>query len=156
MKKLIYSLLLVGILLVGCSESSSESEPIIDLTDSETKNLKLAQADLSLAEFNENLEAYNQHVAESNNDEYVNLFEGASYEAYLYTRAKLSKESYEKAQDKNIFDTSIAYTNYKSISESMPSKAEYHEVVGDGEEVYYSQHVANIIQDMTLEGNANY
>ena len=78
--------------LAACSTSSQKNSFEAVLTATELENVEAAKADLSLEEFEEAIEEANQETAKANNAEMVNLFEGATYKAYLFTRAKLSRK----------------------------------------------------------------
>ncbi|NYF26468.1 hypothetical protein [Sporosarcina sp. JAI121] len=154
MKKLISLFLVAGVLtLAACSTSSQKDSFEADLTSTEVENVEAAKADLSLVEFEEAIEEVNQETAKVSNAEMVNLFEGASYKAYLFTRAKLSKESFKKAQEQNIFTTDINYDDYKNISDPLLELDKYQEWVKDDEAGNYGAYVAKSVQYITPEGN---
>ena len=158
MKNFIFVFLLGGILiLAACSSKNQDS--LINATDSETKNIEAAKADLSASEFDKAIEESNQATAKLNNDEVVNSFEGATYEAYLLTRANLSKEHYEKAQEQNIFASGLTYDEYKGISDGLVNREEYEEeMFGDNEEYVefaYGAYAAKTVQYLTPLSSVN-
>ena len=155
MKKLISLFLVASVLtLAACSTSSQKDSFEADLTATEVENVKAAKADLSLEEFEEDIEEANQETATANNAEMVNLFEGASYKAYLFTRAKLSKENFEKAKEQEIFTANLNYNDYKGISDPLMELDKYQEqMVKEDEKGNYGAYVAKSVQYITPEGS---
>ena len=154
MKKLI-SLFLASVLtLAACSTSSQKDSFEAVLTATELENVEAAKADLSLEEFEEAIEEANQETAKANNAEMVNLFEGATYKAYLFTRAKLSKENFEKAKEQKIFTADLKYSDYKDISDPLMELDKYKEqMVKDDEKDNYGAYIAKSVQYITPEGS---
>ena len=155
LNKLIFLSLLTSIItLVACSSSNQENSFGFDLTITETENVKAAKEDLNLDEFEDSIEKANQETSELNNNlEFVDLFEGASYEAYLLTRAILSEESFKKAKEQGIFVSELDYEDYKSVSKGLVKRDEYQVIVGGNKEDHYGTYVAKSIQNITPEGN---
>ena len=143
MKHFIVVLLLgVTLILAACS-SKEDSIPNVDLSDSETENIEKAKADLSAAEFDTAIQKSDQSL------------EGATYEAYLLSRANLSEEHYEKAQEQEIFATDITYDTYKGIAESFVDVEEFEKTMFNTEEnedevfVAYGAYAAKMVQYVT-------
>ena len=155
MKKLIYLFLLMVVLtLTACSTNNQESIDI-DLTDSELEQVELAKADLSLDEFNDGMEEFNQETAKLNDSKVENHFKGATYEAYLLTRAKLSKENFEKAQAQEYFAKELNYESYKNVSDPLINRDEFESMVKDDETANYGAYAAKTVQYLTPEGSPN-
>ena len=139
---------MLGVLiLAACTSESSDSLVDIKLSDSENENVEAAKADLSQSEFNDAIEEANQETAKENDAEVVNLFEGATYEAYLWTRAQLSQESFDKAKEQDVFATEVNYENYQSVAEALVNDDEY--------QGSYGAYVAKSVQYLTPEGIPN-
>lgn len=66
-------------------------------------------------------------IADENNIEMENRFVGATYDAYVYTRANFSEEGFKQVQEENIFASTIDYDTYKNVSESFISSDEFDE-----------------------------
>lgn len=157
MKFLVYIFFLIGgLTLTACSTINPESNINKDLTDIETEEVELAKSELSLDEFNDAIEVYNQEMGKVNDAEVRNLLKGATYDAYLLTRAKLSKENFEKAKAQDIFAKEITYEDYKSVADTFIDSDEFYEtMVIDDEEGSYGAYAAKAIQYLTPEGNPN-
>lgn len=154
MKNFIYTFLIIGLLtLTACSSDNQTNSTFAKLTDSEKNHLETAKKDLSLDEFNKSIKEANKETAKLNDTEEVNLFEGATYDAYLLTRANLSKESFEQAKENDIFAAELNYDDYKSISDSLINRDEYQKtMVKDEEKDNYGAYVAKSVQYLTTEG----
>lgn len=143
MKKFIVVFLLgVTLVLAACS-SKEDSILKVDLSDSETENIEKAKADLSASEFDMAIEQSDQ------------FSEGATYEAYLLTRANLSEEHYKKAQKEEVFASDITYDTYKGIAESFVNVEEFEKIMFDTEVneedvvVAYGAYAAKMVQYIT-------
>ena len=114
------------------------------MSDSETENIEKAKADLTAAEFDTAIQQSDQFL------------EGATYEAYLLTRANLSEEHYEKAQEQEIFATDITYEAYKGIAEAFVTQEQFEEMMLNEEEneeevvkLAYGAYAAKTVQYIT-------
>ncbi|PID25416.1 hypothetical protein [Sporosarcina sp. P7] len=148
MKK-ISLMFLMGVILIlaACTSENKDSLVNIKLSDSENENVEAAKADLSQSEFNDAIEEANKETAKENNAEVVDLFEGATYEAYLLTRAKLTQESFDKAKEQDVFATEVSYEDYQSVAEAFVNDDEY--------QGSYGAYAAKSVQYLTPKGIPN-
>lgn len=154
MKKFIFTFLIIGVLtLTACSSGNQASSMFDKLTDSEKKRVETAKKELSLVEFNEGIEEANQEMAKLNDTEEVDLFKGTSYDAYLLTRAKLSKERFEQAKG-DVFAAELNYDDYKSVSDGLINRDEYQKtMLKDEEKGNFGAYAAKAVQYLTPEGS---
>ena len=144
MKHFIIAIVLGATLVLTACSSKEDSILNIDLSDSETENIEKAKADLTAAEFDTAIQQSDQFL------------EGATYEAYLLTRANLSEEHYEKAQEQEIFATDITYEAYKGIAEAFVTQEQFEEMMLNEEEneeevvkMAYGAYAAKTVQYIT-------
>ena len=143
MKKFIVVFLLGATLILAACSSKEDSILKVDLSDSETENIEKAKADLSASEFDMAIEQSDQFL------------EGATYEAYLLTRANLSEEHYKKVQEEEVFASDITYDTYKGIAESFVNVEEFEKIMFDTEVneedgvVAYGAYAAKMVQYIT-------
>lgn len=157
LKKMSLLFLLTGIVvLAACTSENKDSVAGIEWSDSESQRVEAAKKDVSQKEFNDAIEETNEEIAKENDSEIVNLFEGATYEAYLLARAKLSQESFEIAKKENVFAAEVRYDDYQSVANALVTQAEYQEqMVADDEKGNYGAYIAKSIQYLTPEGIPN-
>lgn len=161
MKKFIFMLSLVGVLiLTACNSTNQEGLADGDYTDSETKNIEAAKTDLSASEFDQAIEDFNKENAELNNTENVDMLNGATYEAYLLVRANLSEEHFEAAQEEKVFATEITYEDYKGVAEGLNNREEFEKTMLEDDEKEsaahaYGAYAAKTTQYLTPEGSNN-
>lgn len=161
MKKIIFMLSLVGVLiLTACNSTNQEGLADGDYTDSETKNIEAAKTDLSASEFDQAIEDFNKENAELNNTENVDMLNGATYEAYLLVRANLSEEHFEAAQEEKVFATEITYEDYKGVAEGLNNREEFEKTMLEDDEKEsaahaYGAYAAKTTQYLTPEGSNN-
>lgn len=155
MKPINLFLLMEVLSLMAYFMNNQEINIVIKFTDSETERVKLAQADLSFDEFNDAIEKFNQEMAKVNGTEVEDHFKGATYDAYLLTRAKLLEENFEKAKAQEIFALELTYDDYKSISDLFINRNEYNEKMNKKETGNYGAYAAKVIQYITPEGSPN-
>lgn len=145
MKNFIIVLLLGVTLIIAACGSKEDSILSVELSDSETENIEKAKADLSASEF---------ETAIQKSDQFL---EGATYEAYLLSRANLSEAHYEKAQEQEIFATDITYEAYKGISEEFVNPEQFEKMMFNNEEepeeeivkMAYGAYAAKMVQYIT-------